>query len=324
MTSPDPQHLREGVVRVDASGLSVLRATGADRIAFLHRLTTGSVQSTPVGQSCRSLMLDSKAHILGDFRIGIREEDVRVVLVGGDAQSMAATLSRYAVMDDFTIAVEPELKATALYGPEAPSVLRSAGISWERALAVDGSHTEANSPFGPFWLLSQHAMGTTGLWVWGDTSSSSALDAALQKAGVPLLDNEVAEALRILAGEPRAGAEWTGNVLPMEVGLSNALDNKKGCYLGQETVVRVRDRGMVRRRLVGLLLRGEIMPTVGAAIAFGDKDEAGRVTSVGRLPGQPPVALALLSTAVPVGAEVHIKQGHQSSVAEVMFERPPW
>jgi folate-binding Fe-S cluster repair protein YgfZ len=110
----------------------------------------------------------------------------------------------------------------------------------------------------------------------------------------------------------------------LEVGLAAALDHKKGCYLGQETIVRARDRGLVRRRLAGLRLSSDGMPAIGDAIAFEANLAAGRITSVGRLPGQAPVALALLASTVPVGAEVRISHGAETLAAEVVFERPPW
>lgn len=321
MITHDPQHLRNGTVRLEAGALAVLRGIGADRIRFLHRVTTGGVQSTPVGQSCRSLFLDNKAHVLADLRISVRKDDVRLIALGGDAQALLAGIGRYAVMDDFTLAEESDLRPVVLYGPGAAQTLKSAGVTWTEDLQGDGAHAEAASPFGPLWLLRLDAMGTSGLWAFASSATASALDTALQ--AVPLLDGQVAEGARILACEPKLGAEITPVVFPMEVGLASALDNKKGCYLGQETIVRVRDRGMVRKRLVALRLRGDTMPSVGSIVAFADKD-AGHLTSVARLPGETPVALALLSTTAPVGAEVHIRHAEQALPAEVIFERQPW
>ena len=42
----------------------------------------------------------------------------------------------------------------------------------------------------------------------------------------------------------------------MEVGLDAAIDYAKGCYLGQEPIVRIRDRGHINWRLVGLDVAG--------------------------------------------------------------------
>jgi folate-binding protein YgfZ len=141
-------------------------------------------------------------------------------------------------------------------------------------------------------------------------------------AGLPRLRADVAEALRIAAGEPTFGAEITSDHFPMEVGLDSAIDYGKGCYLGQEPIVRIRDRGHINWRLVGLRLRGEAPVEPGDRLEADVKPRAGRLTSVGRLPGQPPVALALLHTSVPVGAEVRVlhpgPQGESAFAAEVV------
>ena len=322
----DPSCLKEDVAQVDLGGLAILRCTGADRIGFLHRLTTVSVQDVGVGDGCHSLLLDSKGHVVGDLRICVRPDEVRLVVAAAAGKGIAASLARYAVMDDFTVVVEPEIAVTALCGPQSAQTLRAAGVSVPEGFSARPlwSHADAASPFGLLWLVRSHALGSDGLWGFGAAAACAALAASLDLAGVPVLAPEVAEVMRIQAGEPRLGAEITGDVLPMEVGLAAALDHKKGCYLGQETIVRARDRGLVRRRLVGLRLCGDGMPAAGDAIVFEQNPAAGRVTSVGRLPGQSAVALALLASAVPVGAEVGISHGPETLTAAVDFDRPVW
>ena len=255
----DPSCLKEDVAQVDLGGLAILRCTGADRIGFLHRLTTGSVQDVGVGDGCHSLLLDSKGHVVGDLRICVRPDEVRLVVAAAAGKGIAASLARYAVMDDFTVVVEPEIAVTALCGPQSAQTLRAAGVSVPEGFSARPlwSHADAASPFGLLWLVRSHALGSDGLWVFGAAAACAALAASLDLAGVPVLAPEVAEVMRIQAGEPRLGAEITGDVLPMEVGLAAALDHKKGCYLGQETIVRARPRAspaasgrvaLVRRR----------------------------------------------------------------------------
>jgi len=326
LETKDPSCVQKDVAQVDPGGLAVLRGTGADRIGFLHRLTTGSVEGVAVGAGCHSLLLDSKGHVVGDLRMCVRSDEVRVLVDAAAGQGIATALARYAVMDDFAVAVEPEIAGRALCGPGSAQALRAAGVAVPEDFAARPlwSHADAASPFGVLWLVRSHALGSDGLWVFGAAAACAALAASLDAARVPVLAPEIAEALRIQAGEPRLGAEITGDVLPMEVGLADALDHKKGCYLGQETIVRARDRGLVRRRLAGLRLRGDGMPAVGDAIAFETNLAAGRVTSVGRLPGQTCVALALLASAVPVGGEVRISHGVEILTAAVAFDRPAW
>ena len=57
----DPSAEREYVARVDLGGMAILRCTGADRISFLHRLTTGSVQGVGIGAGCHSLFWTARA-----------------------------------------------------------------------------------------------------------------------------------------------------------------------------------------------------------------------------------------------------------------------
>ena len=151
-----------------------------------------------------------------------------------------------------------------------------------------------------------------------------ALRERLAAAGVSRLQDERAEALRILAGDPRFGAEITEDYFPMEVGLSGAVDYGKGCFLGQEPIVRIRDRGHINWRLVGLRLQGEGEVAPGDRLESEAKPKAGRITSVARLPGEPAIALGLLHVSVPVGAVVQVRHGEAALAAEVVriVERP--
>jgi len=108
----------------------------------------------------------------------------------------------------------------------------------------------------------------------------------------------------------------------MEVGLNGAIDYAKGCYLGQEPIVRIRDRGHINWRLVRLDLNVDVAtdPAPGDPLESEAKPKAGRVTSAGRLPDGRGVALAMLHTSVVVGATVHIRHGDARIDARVHAE----
>jgi len=120
--------------------------------------------------------------------------------------------------------------------------------------------------------------------------------------------------------EPRFGAEITPDYFPMEVGLDAAIDYAKGCYLGQEPIVRIRDRGHINWRLVGLDIAGSDDPAALDPIETDAKPKAGRVTSASRLPDGRGVALAMLHTSVPVGATIRIRHGDARIDAQVRAE----
>ena len=103
------------------------------------------------------------------------------------------------------------------------------------------------------------------------------------------------------------------------------VSQTKGCYPGQEVVVRIRDRGHVNRHLRGLLLEGDAVPAPGSEVVAGDA-VIGAVTSatlslgLGR-----PLALGLVRRqhAEP-GTTVGVRVGERTvpaTVSDLPFKR---
>jgi tRNA-modifying protein YgfZ len=129
------------------------------------------------------------------------------------------------------------------------------------------------------------------------------LDADLE----PSVGDEELELLRIRSGTPRWGREIDDRVLPAEAGLTErAVSFTKGCYPGQEPIVRLHRRGHVNRRLRVLRLATSELPPYDAEISF-DGKVVGRVTSAvsdpetGRV-----IALGYVRVEVPDDAELTV------------------
>ena len=162
-------------------------------------------------------------------------------------------------------------------------------------------------------------LGAEGYWVAGPLDVMFARE-LLEGIQVRELSETATEAARIAALEPRWGAEITPDYFPMEVGLADAIDYAKGCYLGQEPIVRLRDRGHINWRLVSLDIvdnLGPIDPAPGDALESDTKPKAGKITSVGRFPDGRGVALAMLHVSLPVGADVRVKHAETTLPARV-------
>jgi folate-binding protein YgfZ len=320
------QTLRASAVLAGGAGHDVLRATGNDRVSFLHRITSGKVAGTEPGQGCRTLLLDVRGRVLTSLLVFVRGKSVRLIAPGGQGVETVAGLSKYAIMDDFQIVLEPDLTTLAVLGPHSARALAAVGVPVPPSLleAPLYAHAEVTSePFGPLWIAHGRASGTDGLCVAASKTARDGLAQALLDRGTPRLSGEIAEALRVAAMEPKPGNEITPDRFPVEIGLGAAIDHTKGCYVGQETIVRMRDRGIIRKRLVLLRLAGEATPALGDKLVAQDQ-AAGQITSVGCLPGEKPVALAILAAAIPVGATVRIQHGEGPLSAEVAAESRPW
>jgi aminomethyltransferase len=106
------------------------------------------------------------------------------------------------------------------------------------------------------------------------------------------------------AGTPLFDAELAGRI-PNVLGLRNALDFAKGCYVGQEVVSKVENRGQPSKRLAGLL--PEALPEDGAAVFDGD-EAVGEITRTVESPSlERPIALALVDFELDREADLSVR-----------------
>jgi folate-binding protein YgfZ len=99
------------------------------------------------------------------------------------------------------------------------------------------------------------------------------------------------------------------NTIPLEANLEEAISYTKGCYVGQEVIVRIlhRGHGRVAKRLAGLLLDGPDVPPRDSPL-FAEGSNVGSITSAAWSPRlERPVAMAYVArdAAVP-GNSVYV------------------
>ena len=121
------------------------------------------------------------------------------------------------------------------------------------------------------------------------SDSSPILDRG-QTPPFPEVDLDTYEVIRIEDGVPKFLADMNEDTIPLEAGIEDrAISFTKGCYVGQEVIVRVTHRGggRVAKRLVRWKAGafGSQVPIGEARILAGDRD-VGRVTSAAFSPDQ--------------------------------------
>lgn len=145
-----------------------------------------------------------------------------------------------------------------------------------RGAAVSSVPDSAFTPAGDLAevtvvIAASHDAGAPGFDVYAEPATHGRLVAALDRAGVAALDAATWHVLRVEAGRPLFGFDLGEETLPPEAGLDvRAVSYTKGCFVGQEILVRLRDigHGRVSRRLVTLRLADPRAP--------GDSPEEGR------------------------------------------------
>jgi folate-binding protein YgfZ len=286
--------VREGTGLLDRGDLSAFAVTGRDRAAFLHAMLSNDVKSVAPGQGCRAALLDIQGKVQVILLLLAGEEDILVLAPPGCAASTVESLDKYlfsekASFKEMTGAIAP----LVLAGPGAPAAARRlAGTAPGEAL---WSHVMASIDGVDVRLV--HGGVETGgpeIWVLARPEDAAGLWRAAQGAGARPVGWAAQEALRIEAGAARLGVDVDRTVLLPEIPSADLVSFTKGCYIGQEVVVRIRDRGHVNRHLRGLIVEGADVPPVGARVLAGEV-EVGVVTSAAWSHGRGcPVALAFV------------------------------
>jgi len=304
---------------VDPDGVDrgVLLLTGRDRASYLQGLLTNDIKAIEPGSGCYAAYLTPQGRMIADMRVFELGDGLLVSL---DATVAAAVRDRF---DDLVFSEDVQVKdlgaawiTFGLYGPGAAAVVGPALASWPPF------HNEQREIGGaPVVVAASDELGIRGFDLFAERQAADALRARLLTAGAVQADAAALNVVRVESGIPAFGADMDADTIPLEAGLEHrAISFTKGCYVGQEVIVRVRDRGhgRVARRLVGLLVEGEEMPEAGDRLIAGDRD-AGRVTSAVLSPAlHRPIALGYLHRDfVEPGTNVSIARGDRRLPATV-------
>ena len=243
-----------------------LALTGPDRARFLHGMVTCDVEKLPVGAGSRAAMLSVKGRLLATLVVNVLPDELLLTMEASLGEKVRALLDKHIVMDDVELHDRGSLHDDGYYGDDAPEALATLGFDASALRALAPYHHLAH---GGFTVACDPSLGGVGFRVIGADAPS---------IGAEMMSGDERERLRIEAGTARYGLDLDEERLVVEANLEDAISFDKGCYLGQEVVVRATTRGRVNRKLVGLVVSG-----VGAAprgkLTSAAQPEAGLVTS---------------------------------------------
>jgi folate-binding protein YgfZ len=297
--------LREGAGLVDRSNRGRLRLTGRDRREYLQGLLTNDIARLSAGSGCYACLLTAQGRMIADMYIVETDEAMLMDLEAEVTARVGAQLERFVFSEDVEVAdVSASLAELGIFGPlaadvlgrvfGAPDAVPPIGVAELETLGVLDSRTIAWRK-ATVTVVGRDDLGERGFDLLVAAEHADSLARAVRDAGAVAVDSPVAEVRRIEHGRPRFGTDMTEETIPLEAGIEDrAISLTKGCYVGQEIIIRVlhRGHGRVARRLVGLTLDpGAALPVHGAAIRSGDR-EIGTVTSAALSPALArPIAL---------------------------------
>src|SRR5688500_4160094 len=265
-------------VIIDRSSYGTVAMTGNDRASFLHALLTNDIDRLPVGRGVYAAYLTPQGRMIADMRVV--ETGNRMLL--NVAREVAAPLAKR--FDDLIFSEDVhardatnELAIIGVHGPSSARMIQQAtGTS-----VADVADQYDNVTTEWMTVVRDDGLGVAGYDVYVPAGDAAATRARLVEAGGVIASDDTAETLRIEAGRPRFGVDMDTDTIPLEAGLEDrAISFTKGCYVGQEVIIRVmhRGHGRVARRLVMIVLPGGSVPARGDKIHLGDR-VAGALTS---------------------------------------------
>jgi folate-binding protein YgfZ len=290
----DYRQLREVAAIGAIAPRQQIAVAGPDRARYLQGLLTNDIPALSPGTGCYSAWLTPQGRMLTDMHV---LESGGMILLDVPAETADATrerLEQFIFTEDVQVeSLAGKLTSVWIHGPKAPEVVGRVLLDPPSLAAWrDYQHAPLQFRGQPVSVARIDQLGVPGFCVHLEPSRERDLIGALTEAGAREVSREALEAARIEAGYPIFGVDMTDDTIPLEAGIEDrAISMSKGCYVGQEVIIRVlhRGHGRVARKLVTLRIAG-LVPERGARLFAADRD-VGFVTSAAASPRLGTVAM---------------------------------
>src|SRR5712664_3672085 len=275
-------YAHKSVALIDKNYRCYLSFTGPDRVRYLNAILTNIIKDLPASHGNVSLLLNPQGRILAEIETYALAESLFCASYAMIRERLIETLDKYIIMDDVTLTDDtPRFGTLALEGPAAERVVSELTNVDLHSLA-DLARQDARVGTIPCTVIRRSPGKFVGAEFLVGRADLEAVWHALHEktkiAGGGPVGYSALSALRLEQGIPWFGYDFSEKQIPHEAALENShISYTKGCYTGQEIVERVRSRGQVNRRRVGLRFTSTAVPAAGDVLTSGGK-EAGFVT----------------------------------------------
>lgn len=219
---------------------AVIAVAGEERATFLHGLVSNSIDGLQPGQCCYAALLTPQGKFLHDM--------------------LVVALPDRLLLDVARDRVDDLLRRLKMYKLRSKVTLQDLSADWVVVANPDGTARFAD---GVSFTDPRHA----GL-------GQRLLLPITALAGLALASADEWHRLRLPLGVPEPGVdiEIEKSTL-LEVGMDQlqAIDWKKGCYIGQELTARTRYRGLLKKRLFAVQIEGPLPAPTTPVLSADDK-----------------------------------------------------
>jgi folate-binding protein YgfZ len=250
-----------GAGLIDLSARGRISVSGSEAVMFLNGLITNDMKTLDENRWMPAAFPNVQGRLLAAVRVMRRAQDYLLDTDAVTREKVLKLIERFTLAGDFKVADVTETTALiSLQGRRAAEIVES--IKGEELTIAPATHTAEN-----------------GFDLIVGTERKAELWQTLLDGGAIPVSEEVQEILRIEAGIARYGLDMDETNVVTETNLDDAVSYTKGCYLGQEIIVRIKHRGHVAKKLTCLKFETHETIEAGSVIKSLEDKEIGRVTS---------------------------------------------
>jgi folate-binding protein YgfZ len=308
---------RSSAALIDRADRALVRVHGRDPVRMIQGLISNDIGGLGEDRAVYAAVLTPKGRMIADVRVLRTGEELLLDTDMRALEPLLAHLKKF-VPPLFARAenVTDAWSVIGVYGPGATRVLHSVFD-----MQIDDVQ-DAITIAGGVRIIATHYTGDAGADIIVPHYDAVALWERIESAGARPIGHATLDVLRIEAGQPRWGAELDESTIPLEAGLrARAISETKGCYTGQEVIIRILHRGHVNRHLRGVLL-GDVAAPARDTELFNDGRAVGRITSAAWSPRHAQtIALAYVRREIVPPADVRLGSaaGAEVRVVELPF-----
>lgn len=306
--------LREACGRVLLPNRVLIELGGNDAKGWLQGQVTNDLRNLQLGGFMGSCLCKSTGQL--EAILSLWSLPNRLILIGDQASAavLAERVKKMVILEEVHIEDRP-MHVLYIQGPRATETLSQ----WMTLPQLSAGETEMDGV--PVTVLRSNRSGYGG-WVVALSATATEQIATLESA-LPVIEEEAYRVACLENGAPQFGVDTDAKTLLPELGTafeSNYISYKKGCYLGQEVLMRIHSRGQVQRKWMGLFTNDLVEP--GDRILHPRRSEVGIVTSAADSPDHGYIAAGFIRREVAYSGEIVTIETARGPIEAELQEMP--
>ena len=263
---------------IDLSPRGRILVNGSEAVMFLNGLITNDMKTLAANSWMRAAFPNVQGRLLAVVRILNQTDGFLIETEAATHDKVVQLLGRFTLAGDFRVTdLTDQTACYSVQGTQSATIMRQ--VFGDPGAPDSRQVVRAKINHADVMIIRDTHTAEDGFDLFVERNLAADLRSTFLSAGVEPVSDATAEVLRIEAGIPRYGVDMDETTIVTETNLDDAVSFTKGCYLGQEIIVRIKHRGHVAKKITGLTFPDRIEIENGARILSVDDKEIGRVTS---------------------------------------------